>query len=304
MVPVISAGNSGPGSGTVGTPGTARHAITVAASDKTDKIADFSSRGPVVFYENEIEKVLLKPDVTAPGVDICAAEYDSAWSDSRCLDSRHVAISGTSMAAPHVSGSAALIKQAHPGWTPGEIKSALKVRSFDLGYRSTVEGAGRVDVLASVRSGRLPEVSIEPPLYVNGTVEIRGTASSPTLTGWSVYYSKDDISWQQACSSASSVDDGILCAWHTGASLSGLFTLKLIATNPAGSAEDRSIVLVNVTDFDPNRWNNTGTSVTLDRDYYNTIRMLIANTTLDCNGHTINAMLFAPYSCPYIYYGS
>jgi subtilisin family serine protease len=118
VVVVVAAGNSGTATNAIGTPGSSRRAITIAASDKSDQIAYFSSRGPT-------PKNNLKPDVSAPGVNICAAEWDSAWSTRRCIDNRHVSISGTSMATPHVAGLAALVKQLNPTWQPEIIKSAI-----------------------------------------------------------------------------------------------------------------------------------------------------------------------------------
>lgn len=86
-------------------------------------VASFSSKGP-----NPIIPDLLKPDITAPGVEILAAyspaghvsEYDS---DKR--SAKYNVLSGTSMSAPHVAGAAAYVKSAHPDWSPSAIKSAL-----------------------------------------------------------------------------------------------------------------------------------------------------------------------------------
>lgn len=134
VVATIAAGNSFSGVSNVGSPGTARNAITVGAIAKDRSIADFGSRGPVVWARG----TLIKPDVFAPGVDICAAQAsgDTIWADYypgrdiHCGDDRHIFISGTSMATPHVAGAVALIKQAHPDWTPEDIKEAL-VNSAD-----------------------------------------------------------------------------------------------------------------------------------------------------------------------------
>lgn len=140
VISVVAAGNSGTSTNAIGTPGSARKAITIAASDKSDAVAYFSSRGPT-------PKNNLKPDVAAPGVNICAAEWDSAWSSRRCFDSQHVSISGTSMATPHVAGLAALIKQAHRGWSPENIKSAIITTTKDVGYTIWAQGTGRIQAL-------------------------------------------------------------------------------------------------------------------------------------------------------------
>ena len=154
VVAVIAAGNSGPYEQSIGSPGTAREAITVGAVEKCDTIADFSSRGPVV-WENGI---LLKPDLMAPGVEICAAQFDDWLDDRVCKDDKHIAISGTSMATPHVSGAAALLLQSHPEWSPEIIKSALMSTSLDLGLSPIAQGAGRINVLEANDA----EIATEP----------------------------------------------------------------------------------------------------------------------------------------------
>src|SRR4029079_14899867 len=119
VVPVIAAGNdfADAGKGSVGSPGTAPQAITVAASTEGDSgpadvIAGFSSSGPTPI------SLQMKPDVTAPGVDILSSLPDDQWSNHDW--------SGTSMASPHVAGAAALLRQRHPTWTVAQIKSALE----------------------------------------------------------------------------------------------------------------------------------------------------------------------------------
>lgn len=124
----------------VGSPGAARDAITVGASDDADVMAAFSSKGPVG------EDHAIKPDLTAPGVSICSSQWADAWSANQCLDDEHTAISGTSMATPHVAGAAALLLQLHPDWSPARIKAALMETSLDLGYDPYVQGSGRIRV--------------------------------------------------------------------------------------------------------------------------------------------------------------
>ncbi|RZC65947.1 hypothetical protein C5167_009636 [Papaver somniferum] len=85
-------------------------------------VAAFSSRGP-----NVVTPEILKPDVTAPGVDIIAA-FTQAIGPAGETDDRRVLFnteSGTSMSCPHIAGVAALIKTVHPDWSPSAIKSAI-----------------------------------------------------------------------------------------------------------------------------------------------------------------------------------
>jgi subtilisin family serine protease len=83
---------------------------------KVPEVAEFSSRGPSTTTGGDI----LKPDLSAPGVDVLAA-VAPPFHHGR----RYDLISGTSMASPHIAGLAALVRQAHPRWTPMEVKSAL-----------------------------------------------------------------------------------------------------------------------------------------------------------------------------------
>ncbi|KAF7135988.1 hypothetical protein RHSIM_Rhsim08G0095800 [Rhododendron simsii] len=91
-------------------------------------VAAFSSRGP-----NPITSQVLKPDLLAPGVNIIAAWTGRTGPTELASDNRRVAfniISGTSMATPHVSGLAALLKGAHPQWSPAAIRSALMTTAY------------------------------------------------------------------------------------------------------------------------------------------------------------------------------
>ena len=146
VVTVVSAGNSYAafGAGSVGSPGTAPEAITVGAVSTSrnapaNVVAGFSSSGPSPL------SLQLKPEVSAPGVGILSAAPRSSWTT----------LSGTSMAAPHVAGAAALLKQRHPTWTPAQVKSALvqtgdRVFADDTRSRETRpsrEGGGSVNLV-------------------------------------------------------------------------------------------------------------------------------------------------------------
>ncbi|MFB9464165.1 S8 family serine peptidase [Streptomyces cinereospinus] len=141
----ISAGNSGPES--VGSPGSADAALTVGAVDGADELADFSSTGP------RAGDGAVKPDVTAPGVDIAAASAKGSVIAQEVGESPagYVSISGTSMAAPHVAGAAAILKQQHPDWTYAEIKGALTASTKGGAYTPFQQGSGRVQLDRAIR---------------------------------------------------------------------------------------------------------------------------------------------------------
>ena len=132
----FSNGNSGPGDGTVGAPASYPEAFGVGATDSFDAIAYFSSRGPSPLGP-------LKPDVSAPGVNVRSSIPGGAYAEA----------DGTSMAAPHVSGIAALMESAAPGTSIAALHYALTSTAFrpttDT-YPNNVYGWGRVNALQAV----------------------------------------------------------------------------------------------------------------------------------------------------------
>ncbi|XP_062188898.1 subtilisin-like protease SBT4.9 [Phragmites australis] len=124
-------------------------------------VASFSSRGP-----NRITFGILKPDISAPGVDILAAWSGQASVSGAEIDGRRVPyniISGTSMACPHVSGVAAYVKSVHPDWSPAAVMSALVTTATpvtsgapeaELAY-----GAGQVNPLRARYPGLVYDAS-------------------------------------------------------------------------------------------------------------------------------------------------
>ncbi len=117
-----------------------------------DVLAGFSLRGPTPGSLANLQK----PNITAPGVSIYAA-----------IPNGYNFLSGTSMSGPHVAGSGLLIAQAHPDWTPMEIKSALQMSSFNGGFieNGTTPwdpddvGSGRVDLSVAALSGLVMDES-------------------------------------------------------------------------------------------------------------------------------------------------
>ena len=159
---VIAAGNSGPDYFTVESPGISKKAITVAAATKAWTVAYFSSAGPspVGYYP--------KPDVAAPGMAVSSSVPPAL---ATFPDFPYEAWAGTSMATPHVSGLVALIKQAHPDWTPAMIKSAIVSTAdwlypnvyFTYPYDIYRQGGGMIDPLQAIQTQVLPE---EPIIFL------------------------------------------------------------------------------------------------------------------------------------------
>ncbi|HEX6355092.1 S8 family peptidase [Actinophytocola sp.] len=138
---VIAAGNTGEG---VGSPGAADAALTVGAVDREDRLASFSSRGR--------EDGAIKPEVTAPGVNIVAAKAANGFMGKPVADG-YVSESGTSMATPHVAGAAAILAGEHPDWTAEALKSTLMGSAEPNDEVSVLaQGAGRVNVAKATTS--------------------------------------------------------------------------------------------------------------------------------------------------------
>ncbi|WP_349880437.1 S8 family serine peptidase [Micromonospora sp. HUAS YX12] len=148
---VISAGNAG-ADGSVGSPATADAALAVGAVDRDDALADFSSRGP------RAGDGAIKPDITAPGVEIVAARAANGQIGDPVGDG-YASLSGTSMSAPHVAGAVALLAQQHPGWTPARYKATLMASAKPHPEQTAFQqGAGRVDLARAITQ----QVTSEP----------------------------------------------------------------------------------------------------------------------------------------------
>jgi subtilisin family serine protease len=148
----IAAGNIGPGRSTVSTPGAASGALTVGAVNSADVLAGFSGRGP------RVGDFAVKPDVTAPGVEIAAARA-AGTSLGTPVDDHYTRLSGTSMATPHVAGAAALLAQRSPAWEAPQLKAALVTTAAAGSYTVYEQGGGRIDL---ARAFTQPEVVATP----------------------------------------------------------------------------------------------------------------------------------------------
>lgn len=138
VLPVCSIGNSGQGSTL--SPGNTPGAIGVGAVDSNNRIVAFSGGGEV-YWDN---LVVIKPNIAAPGVDIPGVGLDGVYQT----------MSGTSFAAPHVAGAAALLLESNPDLTLSQIKQFLCYASYDGGYPGvdTYYGHGSMDISSTLNS--------------------------------------------------------------------------------------------------------------------------------------------------------
>lgn len=140
IIQVAAAGNSGSKNNTVNYPAKFAEVIAVSATDTTDKIAYFSSRGPEI-------------DLAAPGYQIYSTYKGATYKT----------LSGTSMASPHVAGAAALVLTMPIGsydldgdaiWDPTEVQNKLEATAKDLGAigKDNLYGAGLLNVERAVNN--------------------------------------------------------------------------------------------------------------------------------------------------------
>jgi len=182
--------------------------ITIPRPDLTDRISSFSSRGPGWGRSTgdilvASSPTIFKPEITAPGSNIVSAFAGTG--------TEGISLSGTSMSAPHVAGVAVLIKQAHPDWTPEQVKSALVGAAYSPIYvdgnpafggggtvaPATRMGAGLVDAFAAINtdvfvladppagSGQRPGVAVDfgfqalpEPVRLRRSVTIQNTGDA------------------------------------------------------------------------------------------------------------------------------
>jgi subtilisin family serine protease len=152
-----------------------------SSNENGDIMASFSSRGP----DYPVSDVI-KPDVSAPGVDILAAGGTLGEVTWYCW-------SGTSMASPHAAGSAALLKALHPDWSPAEIQSALmttantSVLKEDKSTPATPfdTGAGRIDVSRAARAGFVMDENYVNYMTANPSLAPLSLLYLGTASNWS-----------------------------------------------------------------------------------------------------------------------
>jgi subtilisin family serine protease len=181
-----------------------------------DVMASFSSRGP-----NPSVPGVIKPDVTAPGVDIYAA-FNTPLTSVPPTAPEYGIISGTSMSSPHAAGAAALLRAIRPGWTPNQLKSALMTTGFnsppgqgDEAHGVLKEdamraadpfdiGGGRVELRRAARAGLLLDLA-SPLDYLNADPGHPTTPGDPRTLNIASMANEDcqtTCSWTRTVTSA------------------------------------------------------------------------------------------------------
>ncbi|MCX7948289.1 MAG: S8 family peptidase [candidate division WOR-3 bacterium] len=167
IIPVFAAGNSGPGTGTVGSPGDYPIVIAVGATNSSDNIASFSSRGPApssspynnTNYWSRSDWNYFKPDIAAPGQGVPSSVPGGGYQSW----------DGTSMATPHVTGVIALMFEKNPTLTYSQVYLIItdygRVRPSGCGntWPNNNCGWGRIDALLTIQntpSNTIPNVIV------------------------------------------------------------------------------------------------------------------------------------------------
>ncbi len=231
IVVVAAAGNRGrdgsgqPQYGGIASPGNAPWVLTVGASSdlgtvdrRDDVVAAFSSRGPAPIDDNA------KPDLVAPGVNIeSTADPSSAlyaanpasrlWGSAKTGSEPYLSLTGTSMAAPVVTGAIALMLEANAALTPNAVKAILEYTAeARAGYNHLTQGAGFLNARGAVELARafagttlLPELSSDPVRWsrqiIWGNRRVAGGMLGARANAWQL-----GVTWGDARTTAGDVD--------------------------------------------------------------------------------------------------
>ncbi len=233
-------------------PASIHEAIAVAASDHTDQLASFSNFGT-------------KLDVAAPGGGDVAPPSDqpsrsilslrssgSGFDNSLNVAGLYTRLSGTSMAAPHVSGAAALVLAAHPEFTPEQVRQALRVSADDIAAPGfdAASGYGRLNVGRAVLVSNVLSVQITSPTsgtQVTGVVTVTGTATGPGFVEYMLLVGNQTI----AGPVSTPVESDVIATWDVTTVPDGIHTLRLRARNTEGVwFEDRVAVVIDSVDIE------------------------------------------------------
>lgn len=158
VVVVAAAGNGGPDASTITSPGSSRKIITVGAVEDSHcpyiAKASFSGRGPT-------SECVVKPNILAAGHDIVSCLSNSPELGHQRLTKMklegqyYVRMTGTSMAAPYVSGAVSLLLTKYPNLTPDQVKLMIKYSAIDLQMPPNRQGWGIINMLKFLNGGKI-----------------------------------------------------------------------------------------------------------------------------------------------------
>ncbi|MBL9136297.1 MAG: tandem-95 repeat protein [Verrucomicrobiales bacterium] len=197
-------------------PAAVASAIAVGATDAKDRSSTFSNHGLFV-------------DLVAPGDAIQSTLPNGTWG----------LLSGTSMAAPHVSGLVALLLSLQPALTPPEVASILRSTAEDIDA-GRFAGAGRIHAGRAVRIQQpLPDAEIQVAPVISGILDLRGTAGGRDFAGYRLEFGsgKRPSQWTEVVSGAVPVKDGLLKSGYDSTRVDdGVYVLRLTVSNGVGQS--------------------------------------------------------------------
>ncbi|XP_076956798.1 subtilisin-like protease [Bidens hawaiensis] len=176
---------------------------TVVGIKSDPEIASFSSRGP-----NLASPGILKPDITGPGVDILAAWNEPVDNQTGTKAAFNV-IEGTSMSCPHLAGIGALLKSAHPEWSPAAIKSAIMTTASQVNRNGEpiVEESGYLADIHAIGSGHVNPPKAHEPGFV---FDIQPDDYIPYLCGLGYTPKQIEIIVKKKCNCSKSITEAEL----------------------------------------------------------------------------------------------
>lgn len=235
ILPVVAAGNFGPAANSSTSPANYPEALAVGAVSAADVVWSGSGRGPTTCGGSSG----VFPEIVAPGMSIRSTDRFGLYQT----------ITGTSIAAPHVSGAAALLLSSHPGLSPDQLTSALTGSAVDLGSAGPDQtyGNGRLDVAAAEASLTVnpPDPILDLSISANGSQQIGGlpVADEDVVrfdgSAFTMVFDGSDVGVSGELDAYSSLDpDSLLISLASSATLSGV-----------GAVDDSDVVRFDATSF-------------------------------------------------------